>query len=74
MSHKNKDVNKHKGEFQSKEENQAEVRSDYTGFNNVLNRNKINLFKNNSDLVNKNTYMRYELNNTFKDKDDKKNK
>ena len=35
------------------------------------NRNNNAEFKNNSDLVNKNSYMKYELNNTFKDKTNK---
>lgn len=28
-----------------------------------------NIYRNNSDLINKNSYMIYELNNTFNDKD-----
>lgn len=30
-----------------------------------------NVYRNNSDLTNKNSYMIYELNNTFNDKDKK---
>lgn len=39
--------------------------------NNKENRNNKNqnIYRNNGELVNKNSYMIYELNNTFKDKD-----
>lgn len=52
-----------------------QVKNQYTNFNNVQkDDNKSNTFRNDSDLVDKNSYMRYELNNTFEDKDDKKHK
>ena len=72
MSHKNKDVKKHTGQLQSEglKGKYLEVRSDYTGFNNVRkNKNENPIFRSNSNLINRNPYMRYELNNTFQHKD-----
>ena len=75
-------------ELQQKQEGQKELRdkyehmndkyqqmkNDYLSFNNVNKKddNDDAIYNKSSDLADKNSYMRYELNNTFKNKDDKK--
>ncbi|NLK64481.1 MAG: hypothetical protein GX289_05230 [Tissierellia bacterium] len=52
-----------------------QMKSDYTNFNNVhKDMDNEAIYNKSSDLADKNPYMRYELNNTFKNKDDKKEK
>jgi len=51
------------------------MKNSYSSFRNVhKNDNDDAVFNKSSDLADDNSYMRYELNNTFKNKDDKKNK
>ena len=85
MAGKNKDVKKQmqNWELQQKQESQQDLRnqneymndkyqqmkSNYTGFNNKKTNSEEAVFKNESSLTDKNPYMRYELNNTFNDKD-----
>ena len=88
MPHKNKNVDKlmRNWELQQKQESQQDLREQYEYMNDkyqqMKNNNHANfsnirkedneIYRNNSDLADKNSYMRYELNNTFNDKDDKK--
>jgi len=48
------------------------MKNNYISFNNVHKDEDEAIYRNISDLADKNSYMRYELNNTFDDKDDKK--
>lgn len=75
-------------ELQQKQESQKELRNkyeymndkyqsmknDYSSFRNVRKDDNEAIYKNSSDQTDENPYMRYELNNTFKNKDDKKEK
>jgi hypothetical protein len=48
------------------------MKNDYSSFRNVRkDENDDAIFNSSSDLADKNSYMQYELNNTFKDKEDK---
>lgn len=47
--------------------------NNYTNRISSTNYDEDNLYKNSDDLTNKNSYMKYELNNTFNDKDSSKN-
>lgn len=87
MSHKKKDVNQQmqNWELQQEKESQQNLRNqnehmndkyqqmknNYISFSNKKSSDDV-VYRNNSDLADKNSYMRYELNNTFDDKDDKK--
>ena len=73
-------------ELQQKQEGQKELRdkyeymndkyqkmkNDYTSFRSVREEENEEIYNNSSDQTGKNPYMLYELNNTFKNKDDKK--
>ncbi|HNZ82798.1 MAG TPA: hypothetical protein PLL21_02110 [Sedimentibacter sp.] len=73
-------------ELQQKQESQKELRdkyeymndkyqkmkNDYTSFKSARRDKNEEIYNNSSDQTGKNPYMRYELNNTFKNKDDKK--
>ncbi|MDI9495447.1 MAG: hypothetical protein QM227_04215 [Bacillota bacterium] len=49
-----------------------QMKNDYSSFRNVRkDENDDAIFNSSSDLADKNSYMQYELNNTFKDKEDK---
>ena len=90
MSHKNKDINKQmqNWQLQQKQQSQQDLRdqnehmndkyqqmkNNYISFSNKKSNNEEPVYRSNSDLADKNSYMRYELNNTFKDKDHKDSK
>ena len=88
MSHENKNVDKlmRDWELQQKQEGQQDLRDQYEYMNNKYQQMKNNytsfsnvskgseIYNGSSDLADENGYMRYELNNTFNDKDDKKEK
>lgn len=78
----------HNWELQQKQEGQKKLRdkyeymndkyqsmkNDYGSFKNVRKDDNETIFNNKSDQADKNPYMEYELNNTFKNKDDKNKK
>lgn len=76
LQQKQKGQQEIRDKYESMNDKYQQMKSDYTSFNfnNVKENNNDALFNKSSDLVNKNPYMRYELNNTFDDKDDKKGK
>lgn len=50
-----------------------QMKNNYISFSNIhKNDNDDAIYNKSSDLADKNGYMRYELNNTFKNKDDKR--
>ena len=81
----NKNINEQlrNWELQQKQEEQKQLRNKYEYMNDKYQQMKNNytnnarknddaIYDNSSDLADKNGYMRYELNNTFKNKDDKR--
>lgn len=49
-----------------------QMKNNYISFTNKKEDNSEAIYRNDSDLADKNSYMQYELNNTFNDKDSKK--
>jgi hypothetical protein len=88
MSHKNEDIKKqmHKWELQQKQESQQDLRelnehmndkyqqmkNNYISFTSKKEENNGEVYSNDSNLADKNSYMQYELNNNFDDKEHKK--
>lgn len=81
----NKNINEQlrNWELQQKQEEQKQLRNKYEYMNDKYQQMKNNytnnarknddaIYNKSSDLADKNGYMRYELNNTFKNKDDKR--
>lgn len=85
MSHKNNDIKKQmqNWELQQKQESQQDLReqnehmndkyqemkNNYISFTSKKEDNNEAVYRNDSNLADKNSYMHYELNNTFNDKD-----
>ncbi|HOW22427.1 MAG TPA: hypothetical protein PLV23_02220 [Sedimentibacter sp.] len=62
-----------RNKYEYMNEKYRQMKNDYSSFKNVnQNDNDDAVFNKSSNLADKNSYMRYELNNTFQDKDDKK--
>lgn len=88
MSHKNEDIKKqmHNWELQQKQESQQDLRelnehmndkyqqmkNNYISFTSKKEENNGEVYSNDSNLADKNSYMQYELNNNFDDKEHKK--
>lgn len=88
MSHKNEDIKKqmYNWELQQKQESQQDLRelnehmndkyqqmkNNYISFTSKKEENNGEVYSNDSNLADKNSYMQYELNNTFDDKEHKK--
>jgi DNA anti-recombination protein RmuC len=62
-----------RNKYEYMNEKYRQMKNDYSNFRNVRkNDDDDAVFNKSSELADKNSYMRYELNNTFQDKDDKK--
>ena len=88
MSHKNEDIKKqmYNWELQQKQESQQDLRelnehmndkyqqmkNNYISFTSKKEENNGEVYSNDSNLADKNSYMQYELNNNFDDKEHKK--
>jgi hypothetical protein len=75
LQQKQKSQKELRAKYEYMNDKYQQMKNSYSSFRNVhKNDNDDAVFNKSSDLADDNSYMSYELNNTFKNKDDKKNK
>jgi hypothetical protein len=73
LQQKQKGQQELRDKFEYMNDKYQQMKNNYTSFSNIhKDDNDDAIYSESSDLADKNSYMRYELNNTFKNKDDKK--